>query len=150
MNTFSPTRSHHRRSSDTRHRSAFSLIELLLVLVILAVLAALIMPRFTNRSEQARITATRSDIKTIETALATFEIDNGRYPSTSEGLAALMQAPAGLESWNGPYLSNTEFKDPWGNAYLYVSPGQNNSEGYDLYSAGPNASEGDDDDITNW
>lgn len=133
-----------------RGRRAFSLIELLLVLVILAVLAALIMPRFTNRSEQARVTAAKSDIKTIETALATFEIDNGRFPSTSEGLAALMQAPAGLDAWNGPYLSKTEFKDPWGNAYLYVSPGQQNSEGYDLYSAGPNASQGDDDDITNW
>lgn len=147
MNTCSPHVSTVRSRTAVR---AFSLIELLLVLVILSVLAALIMPRFTNRSEKARITATKSNISTLGTALNAFEIDNGRYPTTSEGLAALMQTPASLTSWQGPYLNNTDFKDPWGNDYIYRSPGQQNADGYDLYSIGPDAQEGSADDITNW
>jgi len=132
-----------------RHR-AFSLIELLLVLVILSVLAAMIVPRFTNRSEKARITAAGTDIRTISTALNTFEIDNGRYPTSAEGLSALMQQPSGLTGWQGPYLNRTEFKDPWGNSYIYRSPGQQNVDTFDLFSAGPDGTEGTSDDITNW
>lgn len=138
------------KAGVVHRRRAFSLIELLLVLVILAVLSALIIPRFTGRSQQARETAAKTDIRALETALSSFEIDNGRFPTSAEGLASLIQAPAGMDAWRGPYLSRKEFKDPWGNEYLYRSPGQQNSEGYDLYSAGPNGSEGDDDDVTNW
>ena len=76
---------------------AFTLIELLLVLVILAVLAAVVVPKFTNRSEQARITAAKTDISMLETALDTFEVDCGRYPSGEEGLAALIQPPASVQ-----------------------------------------------------
>lgn len=139
-----------RYQSRRMNNRGFSLIELLLVLVILSVLAALIMPRFTNRSEKARITAAGADIRTIETALKTFEIDNGRFPTSAEGLGALLQQPPGLTSWQSPYLDRTDFKDPWGNGYIYRSPGQQNQDGYDLFSAGPNAIEGDSDDITNW
>lgn len=134
----------------SRRRAGFSLIELLLVLVILSVLAALIMPRFTNRSEKARITAAGSDINAIGTALKMFEIDNGRFPTSAEGLSALRQQPAGITDWQGPYLDRTEFKDPWGNAYVYRSPGQQNADGYDLFSPGPDGQEGSSDDITNW
>lgn len=134
----------------TYHRSAFTLVELLLVLVILAVLAAVVVPKFTNRSEQARNVAARTDIKVIETALDAFEIDNGRYPSGEEGLGALIDAPANLKAWQGPYLKGNLPVDPWGNAYVYEFPGTHTRSGYDLYSFGPDGREGGDDDVTSW
>src|SRR5205809_2033220 len=88
----------------TAGRSAFTLIELLLVMVILVVLAAVVVPKFTSRSEQARVTAATTDISNLETALDAFEVDNGRYPSNEEGLAALVSPPAGLQNWHGPYI----------------------------------------------
>jgi len=132
-------------------RSAFTLIELLLVLVILAVLAAVVVPKFTNRSEQARQTAAKTDIKTIESAIETFEVENGRYPSSEEGLGALMTAPAGLQNWHGPYIKGNGGlpKDPWGNSYIYRFPGTMNTSGFDLLSYGPDGREGGD-DIGNW
>ena len=130
-------------------RNAFTLIELLLVLVILAVLAAVVVPKFTNRSEQARITAAKTDISSIETALDAFEVDNGRYPSTDERLDALVSAPANLTNWHGPYIKRGVPTDPWGNAYVYRYPGANNPNGFDLFSMGPDGREGND-DVTNW
>ena len=124
-------------------------MELLLVLVILGVLAALVVPRFANRSQQARETAAKADVSSIETAIGAFEIDNGRYPSTDEGLQALITAPAALDAWRGPYLSRGLPKDPWGNEYVYRYPGQENPDGFDLYSMGPVGREGND-DIGNW
>jgi general secretion pathway protein G len=135
------------------NRTAFSLIELLLVLVILAVLAAIVVPRFTGRSQQARNTAARTDIASIELALDIFETDNGRYPANDEGLEALIRLPSGLteDTWQGPYLKRESIPaDPWGNDYTYRYPGQRNTRGYDLYSAGPDGQAGNDDDITNW
>jgi general secretion pathway protein G len=132
----------------SRHR-AFTLIELLLVLVILTVLAALIVPQFTKRSEQAKITAAKTDIANLGTALDAFEIDNGRYPSNDEGLEGLVQQPANLNDWHGPYIKQVK-NDPWGNPYIYHYPGQHNANSYDLSSAGPNGHDGDDDDVTNW
>jgi general secretion pathway protein G len=132
-----------------RVRSAFTLIELLLVLVILAVLAAVVVPKFTNRTEQARITAAKTDISNIEGALDTFEVDNGRYPSTEEGLRALVEAPAGMQNWRGPYIKRGIPNDPWGNAYVYRYPGAKNASGYDLSSNGPDGREGTD-DLDNW
>lgn len=127
----------------------FSLIELLLVLVILGVLAALVVPKFTNRSQQARVTAAKADISNLETALNAFEIDNGRLPTTEEGLAALISQPANVTDWRGPYLSRGLPRDPWGNPYLYRMPGQQNPGGFDVYSTGPDGREGND-DIGNW
>lgn len=150
MNILTQTSARFPSSRNSLRARAFSLIELLLVLVILSVLAAMIMGKFVNRSEKARITATKGNISTLDTALNTFEIDNGRYPTSAEGLDALMQSPANLTTWQGPYLNNTDFKDPWGNAYIYRYPGQKNTQGYDLYSVGPDQAEGSDDDITNW
>lgn len=130
----------------------FSLIELLLVLVILAVLAAVVAPRFTSRSEQARNTAARTDIASLETALDAFEIDAGRFPTTEEGLEALTTEPSGLpeESWRGPYIKRGMPKDPWCNQYIYQQPGRHNTSSYDLSSAGPDGQAGTDDDIINW
>jgi general secretion pathway protein G len=132
-------------------RSGFTLIELLLVLVILAALAAIVTPKFTKRSEQARITAAKTQISQFEVALDAFEIDLGRYPTTSEGLRALVEKPTSdAEQWQQPYLRRGVPEDPWGNDYVYRYPGQHNEEGYDLYSMGPDGRQGGDDDIINW
>ncbi len=128
----------------------FTLIELLLVLVILTALAAVVVPKFTRRSEQARITAANTDIANLGLALDAFEIDVGRYPTTSEELGALVEPPANSVGWNGPYIKKGIPLDPWGNKYIYKYPGQYNVNGYDLYSYGPNGQEGGDDDVVNW
>jgi general secretion pathway protein G len=128
----------------------FTLVELLLVLVILAVLAAMVVPKFTKRSEQARVAAASTDIANISTALDSFEIDTGRYPTSDEGLRALAEQPANAKDWKGPYLKRAVGNDPWGNPYVYRSPGQHNTTSYDLYSFGPNGQEGGEDDIDNW
>lgn len=130
--------------------SAFSLIELLLVLVILAVLAALVIPKFTGRSEQARRTAAQTQISGFSARLSEFEIDTGRYPTTEEGLNALVERPSNVPegSWAG-YLERIP-KDPWGNAYQYEQPGRHNERSFDVSSAGPDGRHGTDDDITNW
>jgi general secretion pathway protein G len=132
-------------------RSAFTLIELLLVLVILTTLAAIVLPKFSNRSKQAKITAATVQIRQFDVALDAFEIDMGRYPTTIEGLQVLIERPASdADDWNGPYIKNNIPRDPWGNDYVYRYPGQYNQEGYDLYSLGPDRTLGGDDDITNW
>ena len=131
-------------------RNAFTLIELLLVMVILVVLAAVVVPKFTGRSEQARFTAARTDISVIDGALDQFELDNSRYPSNEEGLAALITPPSGLPNWHGPYLKKAVMPtDPWGNPYVYRFPGTHNANGPDLFSMGPDGHEGND-DVTNW
>jgi len=139
----------HRMTRNVRSRRAFTLIELLLVLVILGVLAALVVPRFTDRSRQARETAAKTDISRISTAITAFEIDTGRFPSNEEGLAALISAPGNVQGWRGPYLERGMPTDPWGNQYVYRYPGQRNPSGFDLYSLGADGREGTD-DIGNW
>jgi general secretion pathway protein G len=140
-----------RRTREIYARTrGFTLVELLLVLVILAVLAAVVVPKFTKRSEQARTTAATTDISNLGTALDAFEIDTGRYPTSDEGLRALIEAPANAKDWKGPYLKRAVANDPWGNLYVYRAPGQNNASGYDLYSFGPDGQEGGGDDIDNW
>jgi general secretion pathway protein G len=141
-----------RRRTATRLSSpksaAFTLIELLLVLVILAVLAAVVVPKFTGRSEQARVAAAKTDISVLSGALNQFELDNGRFPTTEEGLGALVQAPPGAQNWH-PYIERGVPNDPWNNAYVYRYPGQHNPNGFDLFSTGPDGREGND-DIDNW
>jgi general secretion pathway protein G len=127
----------------------FTLIELLLVLVILGILAAIVVPKFSGRTEQARETAARTQLSAFGTALDGFEIDTGRYPRGKNGLLDLVQQPRDAQNWKGPYLKEVP-KDPWGNDYIYESPGKNNPKGYDLMSMGPDGRVGGDDDITNW
>jgi general secretion pathway protein G len=129
---------------------AFTLIELLLVLVILGILAAIVVPKFSGRTEQARVTAAQSQIATFGTALDAFEVDTGNYPKGRNGLQELVQAPSDLPTWRGPYLKSEIPSDPWGNPYIYEYPGKHNASGYDLMSTGPDGREGGDDDITNW
>jgi general secretion pathway protein G len=131
-------------------RQAFTLVEMLLVLVILATLAAIVIPRFAGRSEQARVTAAQSQIGSFQLALDAFEVDNGFYPPSSPGLNALVQQPNNAPDWRGPYLRKGVPPDPWGNPYTYEYPGRRNPDGYDLMSMGPDQRVGGGDDITNW
>lgn len=134
-------------------RRGFTLIELLLVMVILAVLAALVLPKFTGRTEDANKTAAQTQISSLfSVALDLYEADNGRYPTTAQGLAALRTLPTAApepKKWKGPYLKSDIPDDPWGNAYIYRSPGQKNPDGYDIVSPGPDGREGTEDDISN-
>ena len=92
----------------------------------------------------------KTQIANFETALDTFEIDVGRYPTSSEGLDALVDEPSNAEGWQQAYLKQGIPLDPWGEEYIYKIPGSNNEEGYDLYSKGPDRKSGGDDDIKNW
>jgi general secretion pathway protein G len=140
-----------RRSSPLRTgERAFTLIELLLVLVILGILAAIVVPKFSGRTEQARMTAAQSQIATFGTALDAFEVDTGRYPKGKNGLTELVQQPRDAQNWKGPYLKNEIPNDPWGHPYIYECPGKHNPSSYDLSSIGPDGRAGGDDDIANW
>jgi len=136
--------------SGLESRRAFTLIELLLVLVILGILAAIVVPKFSGRTEQARQTAAVSQIATFGTALDAFEVDTGHYPKGKSGLLDLVQQPRDAQNWKGPYMKNEIPKDPWGNDYIYECPGKHNPSSYDLMSIGPDGKAGGDDDITNW
>jgi len=127
---------------------AFTLVEMLLVLVILATLAAIVIPKMAGRSQDAKITAAKSQISSFEMALDAFEVDNGYFPKTGE-LDVLVNQPGDAKNWKGPYLKNIPV-DPWTNPYTYDYPGKHNPNGYDLMSAGPDQRAGTDDDINNW
>jgi general secretion pathway protein G len=129
-------------------KKGFTLIEIMLVVIIIGALVAMVAPRLTGRAEQARKTTAKADIEVnIATALKLYELDNGRFPTTEEGLNALLTAPASAPNWNGPYLEKKPI-DPWGRQYQYKSPGQHRTD-YDLYSLGPDGTESAD-DIKNW
>lgn len=133
-----------------RGQEGFTLIELLLVLLILAVLAAIVVPKVSGRSEQAKKTAAIAQIASFESALDAFEVDNGYYPQGSDGLQLLLVKPADADNWRGPYLGKDIPNDPWGQPYLFDSPGKNSVKGFDIMSTGPDKKKGGGDDITNW
>ena len=132
----------------------FTLIEIMVVVVILGILAAVIIPRISGKPEQAKRTKAITDIKSIETALSLFMLDNGFYPSTEQGLEALVTEPASGRIPNnyqeGGYLKKVP-RDPWENPYIYISPGAHGD--FDIISYGSDGEEGGegyDTDITNW
>ena len=131
--------------------SGFTLIEMMLVVIIIGALSAMVLPRLVGRSEQARVSATRADIKAnIATALKLYELDNGTFPTTDEGLEALLSQPSSAANWNGPYLEKKPL-DPWGREYQYKKPGTHRPHDYDLYSIAKKAGDDQrDDDIGNW
>lgn len=134
-------------SLKTLRRRAFTLVEMLLVVTIIGILAALVIPKIVGRSEQARQTAARADISSIKTALDAYEVDNGYYPKS---LQDLVTAPGDAsKNWHGPYLDKLP-QDPWGHNYLYYYPGKHNTSSYDLLSVGPDGKEGTSDDVGNW
>jgi general secretion pathway protein G len=135
-----------------RRSRGFTLIELLLVLVILAVLGAVVVPKLVGRTKDAEIKAAKTSIENIKNLLGMFEVDNGRFPNSQEGLMALVDRPTDLQDkWKGPYTDRDKIaQDPWKNPYIYRYPGTQNPDGFDLASAGPDGREGTEDDITNW
>lgn len=138
------------RKENKKLTAGFTLVEMLLVLVILATLAAVVIPKFAGRTQQAKVTAAQTQIANLETSLDSFEIDNGFYPNSSDGLNALVAQPNNAQDWKGPYMKKGVPTDPWGNNYVYTYPGKNNPNGYDLMSMGPDGKAGGGDDITNW
>lgn len=139
-------------TAPRRRRAGFTLVELLLVMVILAVLAAIVIPKFSGRGEDAKIQGAKTQIAQFGTSLDLYETDNGSYPTTAQGLWALREKPTAApepRSWKGPYLKGEVPDDPWGTPYVYRSPGTVNRDGYDLISAGPDAKEGTEDDVFN-
>jgi len=135
------------RQRRLKRAAAFTLIELLLVLVILGVLAAIVVPKLTGRTQEAKVTATKTQISSIKTALDLFEHDNGRFPSTEEGLGALVNNPGGnLTNWH-KYMEQMPM-DSWNQPLIYRQPGTNGKD-YDIISVGPDGREGSADDITN-
>jgi general secretion pathway protein G len=130
-------------------RIGFTLVELMLVVIIIGVLVAMVMPRLTGRSEEARVGVAKADIDlNIATALKLYELDNGAFPSSDEGLDALLSAPSSAKNWKGPYLEKKPI-DPWGNQYKYRHPGTHRTYDYDLYSLGRDGMESAD-DVVNW
>ena len=136
----------------TRSTAGFTLIEMMVVLVIIGLLMGIVGPRVIRQSEVAKVKAARIQIETLGTALDTFRLDVGRYPTSQEGLAALRQRPFGVDRWDGPYLKKDVPKDPWDHPYYYRSPGDAGRP-YDLVSYGADGGpggEGDSRDIASW
>ena len=136
---------------------AFTLIELLVVVIIIGVLAGVVAPRFFGKTDQARVAAAKQQIENFSLALDSYQLDNGSYPSSEQGIKALFEKPKGrpeARNWRGPYMKKKSVPlDPWGNPYVYVSPGKKNPQEYDLICYGKDGregGEGDDADITNW
>ena len=120
-----------------------TLIEILVVLVLIGVVLGVVGGNFIGRGEKAKADAAKIEIGQIGQALDLYKLETGRYPSSSEGLQALVAAPAGASNWNGPYWKKTQIpKDPWGNEYRYTSPGQKGA--YDIVSLGADGKEGGD------
>jgi general secretion pathway protein G len=124
-------------SPARRIQSAFTLVELLLVMTILAILAGIVLPKMAGRGEEARVAAVKTQISTLGTALGAYEVDNGFYPRGREGLECLMVKPRYAMNWHGPYMEKDIPLDPWGKPYVYECPGRHNPSGYDLYATGP-------------
>jgi general secretion pathway protein G len=142
------------RVRGTRNSSAsagFTLVELIVVVIIIGLLAGLVVPQFIKQEEKATAKAAKAQIELLGTALDTYRLDVGRYPSTQEGLQVLSQRPGGVDRWDGPYLKKAVPNDPWGKPYVYKSPGDHGP--YDIISYGADGvpgGEGNNRDVTSW
>jgi general secretion pathway protein G len=133
---------------DRRRQGGFTLIEVLLVLVILVVLASLAVVAYGPIQRRANVNAAKVQVDAFATALNTYQLSLGTYPSSADGLQALRMAPAGLANpmkWDGPYLGKDVPPDPWGNAYQYSCPGAHNPDSFDVWTVAPDGEE-----IGNW
>jgi len=121
--------------------AGFTLVEILVVITIIGLIMALVGPRVLNYLAESKVKAARIQVESFASSLDLFYLDAGRYPSTSEGLAALAQRPGGIDSWNGPYLrTGLVPNDPWGRPYIYRSPGEHGP--YDIVSLGSDGQQG--------
>jgi general secretion pathway protein G len=145
-----------RTRRSPRARGGFTLIEILVVVAVIAVLAALVAPNVFGHLGTAKDTAARAQMENLGAALDAYRLDNGRYPTTSQGLEALRTEPhldPRPRNWGGPYLRRAVPLDPWGNPYVFLSPGESNPNGYDLFTYGADGQpggEGEDADIRAW
>ena len=133
-------------------RAGVTLIEMLVVVVIIAVFAAVVGPRLLNQGDKARVVAARQQIENFELAMGQYHLDTGTYPTSEQGLAALRAQPTGVEQWHGPYLQKDVANDPWGHAYQYKYPGGHGDEP-DMISLGGDGQpggEGLNADIVSW
>lgn len=138
------------RDERKLNRDGFSFIELIVVIVILGLLVGIVGPKVWSWMARGKDVTAKTQISQLETAIMGFTTDMGRFPTTGEGLNALVQNPDGSELWAGPYLKPAVVpKDPWQRDYIYLFPGNHGNE-FDLYSVGPDGEEGTADDITNW
>ena len=126
-------------------RSAFTLVELLVVIVIIALLSSLVAPKFFGKLDSAKVKTAYTQMQMLSQALDSFRLDVGRYPTTAEGLKVLWAKNSQIKNWDGPYLPKPVKEDPWGNPYHYKQPGKDGNP-YDLYSLGSDGKEGGDDD----
>lgn len=131
---------HSRSIRNVSKNRAFTLLELLVVIVIIGLLAAYVGPKYFSQLGKSEVTVTKSQIDAFDKALDTFRLDVGRYPTSEEGLNALLTPPASTVKWNGPYLKKEIPKDPWGNAYVYRSPGTKSD--YEIMSYGKDGTPG--------
>ena len=142
------------RGENRRKRSGFTLMEILIVIFILLLLAGIAVGVFNGTRERAKIDTTKINIRVLKSQVDRYNLEVGNYPTTAQGLDALLQPPADLpdpSKWGGPYLEdNTSPLDPWGNPYQYVSPSQHTRGGFDIWSLGPDGQDGTDDDIGTW
>ena len=128
---------------------AFTLVEMLLVLVVLGILAAIVYPNITKYGPESRIKATKVQITALRTAIEVFQVENGQFPSGSSGLNDLVKRSKDAPQWRGPYIGKVP-KDAWEHDYIYECPGKHNVATFDLMSMGPDGQVGTRDDITNW
>jgi general secretion pathway protein G len=142
--------------NSVMRRAGFTLIEVLVVVVIIAVLASLVAPNVFRHVDTAKHVAAEAQMSTLSAALDAYRLDNGRYPTTEQGLASLWQAPTATprpSNWRGPYLRQPVPPDPWGAPYIYRAPGEHMPTGFDLSSLGADGAvggSGEAADITSW
>jgi general secretion pathway protein G len=136
----------------TRRQAGVTLIEMMVVVTIIALFAALVLPKMMHQADRARITAAHAQINAYLTALGSYKLDTGFFPTTDQGLQALRQKPEDVENWQGPYLQKEIENDPWGHAYVYRFPGEHGDEP-DIVSLGGDGAPGGDGinaDIVSW
>lgn len=140
------------RQCGRKAEAGFTLMELLVVLAILGLLAAIATPMVLHYLDSAKLSTAKTEVSNLEASLDLYKYDVGSYPTTEQGLQALISAPQGVDNWNGPYVKKTtKLTDPWGHPYLYKNPGDHGD--YDIYSYGPHPEEAKSDakpPITSW